>query len=89
MIDETSARAALEPVRAILQADGGDVELVGVDADTARLRLVVEGASCAECVLPRPLLETVALDLMGPLAPGLARVAIDDPREHPGWSPTG
>ena len=32
-------------------------------------------------VLPRPLLETIALQMMQPLVPGLSAVAIDDPRE--------
>ena len=31
--------------------------------------------------LPRPMLETIALQMMQPLVPGLSAVAIDDPRE--------
>ena len=65
----------LTPVREILQADGGDIELVGMDGATAELRLVIDGAECAECVLPRPLLEAVASKLLG------VPVRIDDPRE--------
>ena len=68
-------------MREVLQSDGGDIELVGVEGGTARLRLVLESAGCAECVLPRPLLETIALQMMQPLVPGLSAVAIDDPRE--------
>jgi Fe-S cluster biogenesis protein NfuA len=39
--DETHAKAkkALEEVRPFLQADGGDVELVEVKGDTAKVRL--------------------------------------------------
>ena len=81
MIDAATVTAGLAPVREVLQSDGGDIELVGVDGDTARLRLVLETAGCAECVLPRPLLETIALQMMQPLVPGLSAVAIDDPRE--------
>lgn len=81
MIDHASASAGLEPVRAVLQSDGGDIELVGIEGDTARLRLVLEAAGCADCVLPRPMLETIALQMMGPLVPGLNAVVIDDPRE--------
>jgi Fe-S cluster biogenesis protein NfuA len=81
MIDSASVTAGLAPVREVLQSDGGDIELVGVEGGTARLRLVLESAGCAECVLPRPLLETIALQMMQPLVPGLSAVAIDDPRE--------
>lgn len=81
MIETSSVEVGLEPVRAILQADGGDIELVGVDGGKASLRLVIEGANCAECVLPRAMLEIVALDLMKPLVPGLSGIVIDDPRE--------
>ena len=71
----------LAPVRDLLQLDGGDIELVGFDGAVAELRLIVEGAECAECVLPRPLLEDVALKLLQPGTPGLSAVRIDDPRE--------
>jgi Fe-S cluster biogenesis protein NfuA len=81
VIDAATVTAGLTPVREVLQSDGGDIELVGVDGDTARLRLVLETAGCAECVLPRPMLETIALQMMQPLVPGLSAVAIDDPRE--------
>jgi len=73
--------AGLAPVQEMIRLDGGDIELVDVDGTTAHLLLVVEGASCAECVLPRPMLEAVALQLMQPLVPGLTAVTIDDPRE--------
>ena len=65
----------LSPVRDILQADGGDIELVDFDGTTADLRLVLESAECADCVLPRPMLEDVAAKLLG------VPVRIDDPRE--------
>ena len=65
----------LSPVRDILQADGGDIELVAFDGTTADLRLVLESAECADCVLPRPMLEDVAAKLLG------VPVRIDDPRE--------
>jgi Fe-S cluster biogenesis protein NfuA len=73
----------LTPVRDIVQADGGDIELVTVDGTTAHLRLLLVEAGCAECLLPRPMLEEVALKLLRPTAPDLTRVRIDDPREQP------
>jgi Fe-S cluster biogenesis protein NfuA len=81
MMELAVVDAGLAPVRSILQSDGGDIELVSVDDDTVVLRLIVEDANCAECVLPRDMLEMVALDLMKPLIPGLLSVRIEDPRE--------
>jgi len=81
MIDSDEVVAGLAPVQEMIRLDGGDLVLVDVEESTAHLRLVVEGANCAECVLPRSLLEGVALEMMQPLVPGLTAVAIDDPRE--------
>lgn len=64
----------LTPVRELLQLDGGDVELVAEEAGTVRLRLLLESAECAECVLPKPMLEDVASKLLG------VTVVLDDPR---------
>ena len=72
----------LTPVRDVIQADGGDVELVTVDGTTARLRLLLVEAGCAECLLPRPILEEIALKLLRPTAPDLTEVRIEDPRER-------
>lgn len=80
MLDETTINEAIESVRSILRADGADIELVGVTDDTASLRLLIADANCAECVLPREMLEMVALDLMAPHVPGLRAVSIEDPR---------
>ena len=54
----------LEPARDVLQADGVDIELVRMDGETAHLRLKIVDAACAECVLPRHMLEPVVLDLL-------------------------
>jgi hypothetical protein len=82
MIDPSAATAGLASVREILQPDGADIELAGIDGGTALLRLRLEDAVCADtCVLPRALLETIALQMMQPLVAGLTAVAIEDPRE--------
>jgi hypothetical protein len=84
MIDPAAATAALAPVRELLEPDGAEIELAGVEGGTARLRLRLENAECGDsCVLPRAMLETLALQMMQPLVPGLAAVSIDDPRETP------
>ncbi|HEX7095609.1 MAG TPA: NifU family protein [Acidimicrobiales bacterium] len=88
MIDEATITAALDEARAIVQADGGDMQLAGVDGTTVNLRLVLEGASCAECVMPREFLEQIVLDMLKKQAPAVSAVHIDDPREHPDWVPS-
>ena len=81
MIQSDEVVAGLAPVQEMIRLDGGDIQLVDVDGTTAHLLLVIEGANCAECVLPRQMLEGVALQMMQPLVPGLTAVAISDPRE--------
>jgi Fe-S cluster biogenesis protein NfuA len=41
-------RAVLDDVRPTLRADGGDIELVGVDAATGRVEVRLKGA-CTHC----------------------------------------
>lgn len=84
MIDPAAAASGVAALREFLQADGADVELAGIEAGTLRFNLLLADARCAECVVPRPMLEAVALQLIGPLVPGLAAVAIHDPREGDG-----
>ena len=88
MIDEATITPALDEARALVQADGGDMELVAIDDTTVSLRLVLEGASCEECVMPREFLEQIVLDMVKQKAPAVAAVTIDDPREHPDYVPS-
>ena len=81
MITPDAATAALSPVRDLVTADGGDLILERVEDATVVLRLVLDTAECAECVMPRAFLETVALDLMAPALSGLDGVRIIDPRD--------
>lgn len=75
-------------VRALVAADGADLELVntGPAPGAVRLRLVLGGAECAECVLPRDMLAKVALDMLRVSVPGTTQVEIDDPRVPAGKS---
>ncbi len=88
MIDQATIEPALEEARALVQADGGDMEVVGVDDATVNIRLILEGASCAECVMPRDFLEQIVLDMLKQKIPAVAAVSIDDPRERPDWVPS-
>jgi Fe-S cluster biogenesis protein NfuA len=89
MLEQTQVQTALAEVSGLVQADGGDIELVSVDpgAGAVALRLVVEGASCQECILPRPMLEDIAKNIMQRSVPEIVSVSIDDPREHPDYVP--
>ena len=65
----------------LVAADGADFETVEFDgaAGTMRLRLVIPDAHCAECVMPRAALESIATARLAPH--GVHTVVIDDPRE--------
>jgi hypothetical protein len=83
VMDESTVALALDELRGLVSPDGGDVVLDGVDGATVRLRLVLETAHCVECVMPKPFLEQVALDVFRRNGAEADSVAIDDPREHP------
>ena len=80
-IDMATAAAALEGARALVQADGGDLVVDEVDGATIRAHLVIEGAECAECVMPRQFLEQVALDMARAELTDIEAVTIHDPPE--------
>jgi Fe-S cluster biogenesis protein NfuA len=82
-MDEDAIKPALDEIRGLVQADGGDMLLTSVDGGTVNLELVVEGASCVECVMPREFLEQIALDILQRQEQAVEAVRIDDPREHP------
>jgi hypothetical protein len=65
----------VSPVRDLIQLDGGDVEVLSNDASSVHLKLILTDAECAECVMPKGVLEEVASKLLG------VTVRIDDPRE--------
>ena len=83
MTEDPAVAAALDEVRGLVAADGGDVQLDAVDGSTVRLRLVLETAHCVECVMPRPFLEQVSLGVFQRNGVPAEVVAIDDPRDHP------
>ena len=74
---------ALAAVRALLGPDGADVEPTGWEPGTGRLglRLVLDSAACAECVVPRPMLDAVLLDTLRSHAAAVRLLDLDDPRD--------
>lgn len=72
---------AIEEIRTLIAADGGDILLASVEDCTVNLELVVTDANCAECVMPREYLERLCLDIVKRSAPEYDVVRIADPRE--------
>jgi Fe-S cluster biogenesis protein NfuA len=71
---------ALRPAREALQLDGADLELCGERDGVVHVRLEVKDAACAECVLPRHMLEAVLLTALQRELSHVAAVRVDDPR---------
>lgn len=72
----------LSPANDVMEADGVSLSLIELNGDKAHLALSVTDAECAECVLPKDMLELVVLDLLRQSRPTLEEVKIDDPREE-------
>lgn len=79
-MDQALLDEAVGELRALVALDGGDVELVSVNGGTVALRLILEGAECRECVMPKEFLEQVALDMVTTRLAEVSTVTIDDPR---------
>jgi hypothetical protein len=75
----------LAAVHALLGPDGADVGVTGWDSATGTLglRLELESAECAECVVPRPMLDTLLLSSLREHAPSITAIDLDDPRDGP------
>lgn len=75
--------AGLEAVTAFLGPDGAHVVVESWDDDAGALslRLELASAECAECVVPRPLLDRLLLDALRRHAPTIRVVHLDDPRD--------
>jgi hypothetical protein len=73
----------LEAVAAFLGPDGAQVVVESWDdgAGALSLRLELESAECAECVVPRPMLDRLLLDTLRRHAPTIRVVQLDDPRD--------
>lgn len=76
--------SGFEELRGLIRADGGDLRVTSAGPTTVNLELVLETANCAECIMPRPFLEQVALDVFRAAGAAVSAVVIHDPRELPG-----
>ncbi len=69
---ESEVRKALEDVRPMLQADGGDVELVGVTEDGI-VRVRLQGA-CQGCPMAQMTVKNGIEQLLKEKVPGVSEV---------------
>ena len=79
-MDQALLDEAVGELRALVALDGGDVELVSANEGTVALRLILEGAECRECVMPKEFLEQIALDMVTTRLSEVNAVTIEDPR---------
>lgn len=79
-LDERELVAALQPLRVLVNADGADFALSGVADGVVHIRLDLDGATCAECVLPAEELEQMIRDSLRRSVPDVHAVHIIDPR---------
>ena len=78
--------AGLDAVAELLGPDGARVAVLEWDETdgTLSLRLELDGADCAECVVPRPLLDTMLLESLRRHAPTVRGLRLEDPRDGAG-----
>ena len=70
---ESEVRKALEDVRPMLQADGGDVELVKVDEATGEVQVKLTGA-CSGCPMAQVTLTNGVEARLKETVPGVTKV---------------
>jgi Fe-S cluster biogenesis protein NfuA len=80
--DTAEVEAAVAEIARVLRADGGDLVLVDVDDGTARVRVrvVLDDASCADCVLPPDQLRATLAASLRRRVPEELELVVDDPR---------
>jgi hypothetical protein len=76
----SAAVAGLADLRASLQADGADLMLESVDDGVATVRLVVGPETCLECIVPKPVLESVVLVALTKHDDSITSIDLIDPR---------
>jgi hypothetical protein len=72
--------AAVGELQAIMAADGGELRVLSLGAPKAEFELVLEDASCAECVMPRDMLVEILKFRLTEIDPTIVEVDLIDPR---------
>ena len=78
---DTNVASVLDEMRPMLVADGADLELVDVRDGVATIRLVLGEDACAECIVPRPMFETILTSRISERIADVTSVHLIDPRE--------
>jgi Fe-S cluster biogenesis protein NfuA len=78
---DNNVASVLDEMRPMLVADGADLELVGVSEGIATIRLVLGPDACAECIVPRPMFETILTSRISERIADITAVHLIDPRE--------
>lgn len=82
MIDVDGVAEAVEEMAQVLRADGGDLLLVDADPklDRVEVRVVLEGVSCLDCVMPTAALHDVISASIARRSRGEFELVLVDPR---------
>jgi hypothetical protein len=81
-LDPAAVATAVDEVGALLRLDGADLRLLEADPATDRvhLQLVLENASCADCILPPVDLVDAIEHAIKRRSPGELELIVEDPR---------
>ncbi len=85
----SAAAGVIAELDEIVAADGGRLLVRGVDGSTVTLALDLSASNCPECVLPKDMLVQIATARLRDADPDIASVELSDPREDPGFEPSG
>jgi Fe-S cluster biogenesis protein NfuA len=78
--DEQGVSDALAPLRAGFEADGAGLAVDAASAERVVVRLVLNSATCADCIVSPPILERMISMTLHSRFPELGRVEVVDPR---------
>ncbi len=71
---------ALAPLRAGFEADGADLAVDAASPERVVVRLVMMTETCADCIVPTPMLERMISTTLRARFPELGELELVDPR---------
>jgi hypothetical protein len=82
-IDESRVRLALDPLVQALEADGYSLDVAGA-GEELELSVVAGPAACAECLVPKPLMQQLMAQALADAGVEVAaeRLRLEYPPEH-------
>lgn len=73
---------AVAHLRSMLQLDGADLLVVEADDKSAVFAIDLEGANCADCVLPSTMIQSIIEKQLSETLPQIGEVVVRDPRDE-------